>query len=294
MTEPLPVVRPTTPSPDPIFRHVAIIGVGLIGGSLGMAVRRQWPSSLVIGVDRKDVIERAMTSHIIDVGADDVGMVSDADLIVLAAPVRENERLLKTELASLIPREAQITDVGSTKRGISAASVQLPPHLKFIGGHPIAGAAAGGLEHARPDLFSGRPWILCPTGTSDWSRLRAFVSALGARCVAMSPEQHDRTLAFLSHLPQLSASALMHIVGEATGDEGLALAGKGLQDSTRLASSPSEVWKDVCASNADNLAPALDALIRVLQDLRDDLDRGDALERIFRSAQDWKARLDRR
>lgn len=234
-----------------------------------------------------------MALHVIDIGADDLGMVAEADLIVLAAPVAENERLLRSELSSFVHRHVQVTDLGSTKREISAAAAGLPEHLRFIGGHPIAGAADGGVEHARPDLFDGRPWILCPPVQSDWSRLNAFITALGARCVEMSPEEHDRIFAFVSHLPQLAASALMHVVGEATGDQGLAVAGRGLQDSTRLAGSSSTVWKDVCAANDDNLAAALDALIRALQELRDDLNRGEALERVFSSAQKWRSWLDR-
>jgi prephenate dehydrogenase len=289
----LPVVRPSAPESTPIYPRVAIVGVGLIGASIASAVRRRWPSSLVIGVDRKHIIERAMVAHIVDVGADDLGMVSDADLVVLAAPITVNARLLEHELPRLMSRQATITDAGSTKRTMAAAARNLPGHLMFVGGHPIAGAAAGGLEHARDDLFEGRPWILCPASNHDVARLSAFVTALGARCVEMSADEHDRLVGFLSHVPQLTASALMHVVGAGAGERGLALAGRGLKDTTRLASSPADVWKDVCATNADNLAAALGDLIHVLEELRDDLTRGEALERIFDSAREWKSRLDR-
>jgi prephenate dehydrogenase len=294
MTEPLPLVRGAHADEPPVFQRVAIVGVGLIGGSIALAARRRWPSSLVIGVDRKDVIERAMVAHVIDVGADDLGMVSDADLVVLAAPVRVNEQLLKDELPLLISHRTIITDVGSTKRTIASAGRSLPKNLSFVGGHPIAGAAAGGLEHARPDLFEGRPWILCPGPNQEVAQLKAFVTALGAKCVEMAAEEHDRVVAFLSHLPQLTASALMHVIGEAAGDAGLALAGRGLRDTTRLASSPPGVWKDVCATNADNLRVALDDLIDTLQLLRDDLTRSEALERIFDSARQWRTQFEQR
>jgi prephenate dehydrogenase len=290
MTQPIPLVRRGEAMSPPVFERIAIIGVGLIGGSLALAVRQRWPATLVIGVDRKDVIERATVAHAIDVGAEDLGMVSDAELIVLAAPVTENVRMVAGELSSLVPGQAVITDVGSTKRTIVAAARALPARLPFIGGHPIAGAAVGGFEHARADLFTARPWILCPAEGADPARLMQFLSAIGARCTQMSAEQHDRVVAFLSHLPQLTASALMHVVGEAIGDEGLVLAGGGLRDTTRLASSPADVWRAVAATNADELRPALDAVIDVLRELRDDLDRGDALERIFESARRWKAR----
>lgn len=277
-----------------MFSRIGIVGLGLMGGSLGLAIRRQWPGSLVIGVDRKDVIERATITHVIDVGAEDLGMISDAELIVLAAPVAENERIL-ADVAALVSGDAILTDLGSTKRGIVEAGRNLHGRATFIGGHPMAGASVAGLEHARPDLYADRPWILCPSRPSAaLPKLKEFVAALGARCVEMSAEEHDRLLACLSHLPQLTASALMHVVGEAAGREGLAIAGRGLQDSTRLASSPPDLWRDVCVSNADNIGPALDTLIEVLKKLRGDLERGDVLETIFKSAQEWKAQLEGR
>jgi prephenate dehydrogenase len=293
MSEPLPIVRASDRGGDVVFARVAIVGVGLMGGSLALAIRRRWPTSLLIGVDRKEVIERAMISHIIDVGADDLGMVGDADLIVLAAPVSENERILANELAPLVQRDAMVTDVGGTKRGMAAAARGLPHRLRFIGGHPIAGSATGGLEHARPDIYENRPWILCPETGIDSSRLNEFVTTLGAKPVEMTAGDHDALLAFLSHLPQLTASALTHVVGEAIGEAGLALAGRGLHDTTRLASSPPDIWKDVCASNADNIARALDKLLETLQDLREHLERGDVIHRVFTSAQRWKNRMDR-
>jgi len=290
MTEPLPVVRRGQGSSTPVFNRVGIVGLGLIGGSLALAIKRQWPASLVIGVDRKAVIERAIAAHAIDVGAEDLGMVSDAELVVLAAPVDENVRILG-ELAGRVPGEAVITDVGSTKRAITEAARSLPARLRFVGGHPMAGAAVGGFEHARPDLFDRRPWILSPAPNADESRLIQFLTSLGATCTLMAAEDHDHLVAFLSDLPQLTASALMHVVGAEVGREGLGFAGKGLQDTTRLASSPPAVWKPVAATNADQIRPALDALIDVLSRLRADLERGQTLEEVFESAQKWKAAL---
>jgi prephenate dehydrogenase len=253
-----------------------------------------------------------MRMHAIDVAADDLVVLAEADIVVLAAPVRQNIELLR-ELDENIRQPAIITDTGSTKREIVSAARALPPRLTFIGGHPLAGAAQGGLEHARPDLFAGRPWLLTPafarvdsTRASAWpagveaagyeasealETLTLFVQALGAEPRVVGAEAHDRLLAFLSHLPQLTASALMQVIGEAVGQEGLGLAGRGLGDTTRLASSPDDIWKDIAATNADQIGPALDALIEVLQALRGDLSEGDRLSEVFTDARRWRERL---
>src|SRR5207302_987977 len=128
-----------------------------------------------------------------------------------------------------------------------------------------------------PDLFKGRPWLFTPAGDAGGDaldKLLAFARALGAQPQIVDPATHDRLLAFISHLPQLTASALMHVVGDAVGKEGLDLAGRGLIDTTRLASSPAEIWRDIANTNADELRPALDTLIAVLEDLRGDLANG--------------------
>src|SRR5439155_12539540 len=122
-------------------------------------------------------------------------------------------------------------------------------------------------------------------------RLSSFIRALGAEPRLIDVEAHDRVLAFLSHLPQLTASALMRVVGEAVGDTGLALAGRGLADTTRLASSPADIWRDIAATNADEIGPALDTLIRVLQELRADLSNGARLEEVFNEAGRWRTKL---
>jgi prephenate dehydrogenase len=292
MSDPIPFGRPAAPSP-PAFSRVAIIGLGLIGGSVAFATKRAWPSSLVIGIDDKDVVERAMVAQAIDVGGDDLGLAGDAQLVVLAAPLAENERLVSTELARFIEREAVVTDVGSVKRRIIVAARGLPLRLAFVGGHPMAGAAVAGFEHARADLFSGRPWMLFPMADGELHGVDDFVRGLGASPHASDVEVHDRLVAFLSHLPQLTACALMAIVGEAVHEDGLALSGRGLQDTTRLASSPAGMWKEICAANADEIGPALDRLIDLLREVRQDLSTGEVIDRVFSTAQQWKQRMPR-
>jgi prephenate dehydrogenase len=291
----IPVIQPgrKREGQTPIFQKIGIIGLGLIGGSIALAAREIWPASLVIAVDNKDVLETAMRLHAIDVAADDAVVLAEADLIILAAPVRQNLMLLDT-LDEHVRQPAVITDTGSTKRAIVEAARALPSRLTFIGGHPLGGAAASGLEHARPDLFKGRPWLFTPsgeTGGESLEKLVAFVRALGAEPRILDAAAHDRLLAFLSHLPQLTASALMHVVGDAVGDAGLEFAGRGLVDTTRLASSPAEIWRDIANTNADEIRPALDTLIAILEDLRGDLTNGDRLAEIFEDAGRWRARL---
>jgi prephenate dehydrogenase len=236
-----------------------------------------------------------MRLHAIDVAADDLVVLAEADLVILAAPVRENLKLIDA-LDANVRQPAVVTDTGSTKRAIAEAARRLPSRFTFIGGHPLGGAAASGLEHARPDLFKGRPWLFTPTadaGGEALEKLLAFVRALGASPQVMSVADHDRLLAFLSHLPQLTASALLQVVGGEVGEEGLALAGRGLVDTTRLASSPPDIWKDITATNADQIGAALDALIALLEELRQDLTTGDRLEDVFRRAGRWREVLRR-
>src|SRR6266851_10195683 len=303
MSKELPVIQPGQKPAGlpPIFEKIGIVGLGLIGGSIALKARELWPTSLVIAVDNKDVLETAMRLYAIDVAAEDLIVLAEADLVVLAAPVKQNIALL-AELDEHVRQPAVVTDTGSTKRDIVAAAAALPPRFIFVGGHPLAGAAQGGLDHARPDLFVGRPWLLTPeTMAADGARafqaseaiekLSAFVRALGAEPRVVAPAAHDRLLAFLSHLPQLTASALMQVVGDAVGQDGLALAGRGLADTTRLASSPPDIWRDIAETNADEIGPALDALIAVLHDLRADLADGDRLSDVFDAAARWRASL---
>jgi prephenate dehydrogenase len=290
----LPVIQPGKhPGQPPVFQRIGIVGLGLIGGSIALAARDIWPAGLVVGVDRKDVLERAMVRHAIDVAAEDPIVLAEVDLVILAAPIQQNLELLR-ELPDNIAGSAIVTDTGSTKREIVEAAKSLPDRFTFIGGHPLGGAARGGIDHARPDLFAGRPWVFTPDDDRHGAaleQLMAFASGLGALPRTLSPTEHDHLLAFISHLPQLTVSALMHVVGQAAGRKGLELTGKGLLDTTRLASSPSDIWKEVCVTNADEVGAALDALIAVLQNLRADLDTGAALDEVFESANVWRETL---
>jgi prephenate dehydrogenase len=263
---------------EPPFRSIAIVGNGLIGASIAQAARRAWPAVAIAPLD----------------AGDDLAALHGSDLVVLAAPVRANIGLLDA-IHPHLDAGAVVTDAGSTKRAICAHAAR-DARLTFVGGHPMAGAAKGGAANARADLFEGRPWVLTPSAASPAAavgRLEAFVKGLGAVPHVMTPELHDRFVGAVSHLPQLTASALMHVVGKLAGDAGLEIAGAGLTDTTRLAGSPADIWKDIAATNEDVLREALDQMIRTLTDLRDTLESGDGIEAVFTSACRWRGALDR-
>jgi prephenate dehydrogenase len=263
---------------DGDFRRIAIVGVGLIGGSIAMAATRRWPSIHITSID---------------LGAD-LGGAAEAELVILAAPILTNIALL-AGLAGRLAPGTLVTDVGSTKRVIVAAADTVAS-LAFIGGHPMAGASHGGASHARANLFDGRAWILTPPANhspESLARLEQFVQGLGAVPHIMTPDLHDRFVGAVSHLPQLTASALMLVVGTLAGDAGLELAGAGLHDTTRLATSPPDIWRDVAATNEDVLRDALDTLIATLTELRDSLGSGQAIDEVFTSACRWREALER-
>lgn len=278
-------------STDGPFARIAIVGFGLIGGSIALAARRRWPGSVIVAIDRTEVVNAAVGAGTADSGSDDLGVVSGASLIVLAAPVLQNVSVLE-RLAGHVSPDVLVTDVGGTKRRMLSAARQVAS-LSFIGGHPMAGAARGGLASARADLFDGHPWILTPGAahTEFLERLEAFVIGVGGVPHIMSAELHDRLVGAVSHLPQVTASGLMHVVGRLAGDAGLELAGPGLVDTTRLATSPAQIWRDIAATNEDNLREGLDALIHTLTDLRDALADGNGIDAVFTSATRWRDAL---
>jgi prephenate dehydrogenase len=275
-----------------MFQRIAIVGCGLIGGSLALALRAAWPSSQIVAIDAAPIADRLRALGVAGRGGAELSLAEGADLIVLAAPVRQNIATLR-DLVRQVPGEAIVTDVGSTKRAMVHAARDLPGRLRFVGGHPLAGAATGGLDAARADLFRGRPWILtADADRPEVERVSAMVRAVGGQPSVMDPIAHDRIMAYVSHLPQITVSALMHVVGERAGADGLRLAGNGLRDTTRLASSPAATWRDVTATNVDALGAAIDDLIDVLGRLKQDLAAGDDLQQVFTAAASWKKQLD--
>jgi prephenate dehydrogenase len=274
---------------EPPFRHLAIVGVGLIGGSVGLAARARWPGLRVTGIDSRDVLGSALAIGAVTATASDLAAAADADLILLCAPLAGNLAALETLAPRLAPGVV-VTDVSSTKRDIVQAAERLGLGT-FVGGHPLAGAATSGTASARDRLFRGRPWILTPSAATEASaveRLRELALAFGAAPTTMTAEAHDRLMAYVSHLPQVVASVLLETVGDAVGEAGLALSGPGLADTTRLASSPGPLWAGILGANADHVAEALEAVEDALAAVRGGLTDAGAIGATFATAANWR------
>jgi prephenate dehydrogenase len=239
---------------------VAIVGLGLIGGSLARALTRA--GYRVLGVDKPGVRRRARAQGAVaQTMATPEAAARRADVVVLAAPPRANLALLR-RLAGRASPGLVITDVGSVKGPICGLARRLGLR-GFVGGHPVAGTEGRGLAAASPDLFRGRAWALTPTprGTRALSRVRALVRAVGGRPVTVSARDHDRALAFLSHLPQVVSFALLDAVRhDPVAARHLRLAGPGFRDMTRLARSPRPLWREILGQNRAEVARALRAL----------------------------------
>ena len=245
---------------------VAIVGLGLVGGSLARALTAA--GYRVIGHDRPRVLRQAMAARAIAVAARSVpAAVADADVVVLAASPRTNRRLLP-QAARAAREGATLTDVGSVKRAI-CGDARRRGLTRFVGGHPMAGREASGFAASRPDLFHGRRWILTPdadTAPSAVRALRAIVRAVGARAVVMTSAEHDRVVAFLSHVPQVMAWALFDAAkADRVARAHMDVAGPAFRDITRLARSPKPLWREILRENEKEVTAALSALAAQLR-----------------------------
>lgn len=284
-----------------MFSRVAILGLGLMGGSLALALRDAGMADQIAGYDHVSAITtRAHERGMIDQACAVVEeAVREADLVVLAAPVMA-ERALLEEVASHLTAGAIVTDLGSTKRAVAGwAEELLPDPARFVGGHPMAGRELSGLDASDAMLFRGAVWCLTPTPMSDpdvVQVLSGLVSALGASPLLLDPERHDHLLAGVSHLPILAAASLVHTVASDAGWADLAvLAAGGFRDTTRVASGDSRMARDICLTNRDEIVRWLGAYIATLHQLRDVVAAGAAdgadIEAFFREArearEDW-------
>jgi len=257
-------------------RTLGIVGVGLIGGSIGMAARRAgWE---VLGVDTAATLVRAMELGAIDRPAE-LAEAGDVDLLVLATPLSRIPELLR----GLAATDAVVTDVGSAKAAVvrSAASAGV---RRFVGGHPMAGSQLAGVANASPDLFRGARYLLTPTGDTlpeAYAVVTQFVrDDLGAMPTAVDPERHDLMVAALSHLPHLLAVALLQVTSEISPDA-LALAGPSFRDLTRVGAANPALWADILAENAGAVREVLSSFTEAMRRLDDDIDDRRAIERHF-------------
>ena len=275
------------------FRRVAVIGVGLIGGSFALALRRAGACRHVVGAGRDPAnIRRAIELGVIDSATTDPAQaVQGADLVLVAAPVAQFPRIFAAIAPALEP-DALVADAGSTKQDVVAAA---RAHLggavaRFVPSHPIAGAEKSGVTAAKVDLLDGRRVVLTPLEENDGasvSRVSAAWGACGARVSRMTPAEHDAVLAAVSHLPHLLSYALVHeFAGRANSAQLFGLAAGGFRDFTRIASSHPEMWRDICVANRGPLLAELDRYAAKLAALRPLVEGGDgaALERVFGEA----------
>lgn len=276
-----------------MIRRLAIIGVGLIGGSLALALRRKGLVEEVVGTGRgRPNLEQARRLGVIDRIADTPAeAVRDADLVLVATPVGAMPEVFAAIAPALGP-EGIITDAGSTKMDVVAAARQhLGPRIAgFVPGHPIAGAERSGVKAARPELFTDRHLILTPLPENDPAavqRVQALWEACGARVERLPPEEHDRVFAAVSHLPHLAAFALMEeLAGRDNADTFFRYAGSGFRDFTRIAGSHPEMWRDIALANHTAVLAELRRYIAKLGEIGALIEQGDgqALEELFARA----------
>lgn len=257
--------------------RIALIGVGLIGGSIGLAVRERLDASVTAYDSSGEALQIALQRGAIDRASDDVaGAVSDAETVFVAAPVGALPEVTAAALAGA-PEDCVVTDVGSTKRAIVAAldaGGRGGRASQFVGGHPLAGAETSGVRHARADLFEGATWYLTPTSSTSgilYERLHRLLHGIGARPTAIDPESHDTMLATVSHLPHVLANVLVGQAARTLAHERLPATGPSFRDATRVAGAPSAIWTDIYVSNRDAIAARIDDTIARLQDVRDAL-----------------------
>jgi len=251
------------------LRQVSIIGLGLLGGSISLAVRQRMPGVAVVGYSHRAATRRRAKAlgTTTRVAGDLAAATETADLVILATPIFTFEQYF-ADLAGMVPPGCIVTDVGSTKVLPHLwAGRRLGKSARYVGSHPIAGSEQRGVEFARDDLFDQARCILTTTAATDHNAtrtLKEFWSALGCCVRVMNPAEHDRVFANISHLPHVMAAGLVN----ASNDEDMKFAGKGFLDSTRISSGPASIWTDVVLANRENIANGIDRAISELSKLQ--------------------------
>jgi prephenate dehydrogenase len=266
-----------------LFKKVAVMGTGLIGGSIALAIKRHNLAGSVVGVSRhKETLLRAKKRGVIDSGSQNLCSIENADFVVLAVPARAIKKL-SLEISRIVSDDCIVIDVGSTKEEIVACFDKAFKH--YVGTHPLAGSEKRGVAYAQAGLFKDSLCILTPTRRTDKEALRTVKKlwrCIGADTVEMSPSAHDKMLAFISHLPHVIAFCLM----ETIPSRHVRYAPASLKDATRVAASDSILWRDIILTNPDNVIRSISAFEKLLARVKSAARRnqGEILERIFKNA----------
>ena len=277
------------------IRQITIIGTGLIGGSLALALRKKKFAGRIVGCDREGTLERARMRGAIDDGAVDPGdAVRGSQVVVLATPVLAICDLIE-RVGPVLPAKALLTDVGSTKTVVVNRAVKVfgkSAGKRFLAGHPMAGKEMSGVDYADADLFKNAVWFLSPLPDQNlneglFAEFAGWIDAIGARIAMLPAEEHDRLCALISHVPQMISTALAAALVEEFGAEApvLAAGGRALQEMTRIAASPYSMWRDVAISNKKNLQDALWKVEQRLAHIRENLATRELAEEFERAHQ---------
>lgn len=280
-----------------LFRRVAIVGTGLMGASLGLAIKKKELAKEVVGIGRHETaLREAIDLKAIDESFLDIkkGIIG-ADLIILAAPVQGILDALDV-LGKEHQRSCIVTDLGSTKSAIVEKAEKVLHHsVLFVGSHPLVGSEKKGPTYASAVLYEGATCVMTPTDKTNRlakEKMKQFWSQLGSKVQMMNPQEHDEALAFVSHLPHLAAFGLMKSIP----DQYLESAPQGLRDTTRIASSDAQIWRDIALSNPKNVLKSLDEMVKVLATMRKAIvtNDGAGLEEVFRAAKTKREKMEGR
>lgn len=252
-----------------MFRRAVILGTGMLGGSVALGLKKHGLAAQVVGASRQESsLKTAKDMKAIDEGTTDVRRaIQGADLVILAAPVKVILENIE-DISKHLRRGCIVTDVGSTKAAvIEAAEKHFPPHVLFVGSHPMAGSEKSGMAEARADLFKGAVCIMTPNAKTNRmarDKVKQVWTIMGAQVKTMDPVLHDEAMAYVSHLPHMMAFALARCIPEDHFQYGAA----SLKDTTRIAGSSAKMWADICSSNYRNVIKAIDESVKSLAEIR--------------------------
>jgi prephenate dehydrogenase len=260
-----------------MIKRITIIGLGLIGGSLALAIKKRWPSVITIGIDRnQESLEFAFDNGLIDVvgGALLDVQWADVDMVIMAVPSVVLTEILIAFASLPVREDILFTDVGSTKRRVIDIFQQyLPEHFPyFVAAHPIAGSEKNNIQHAQATLFRQKKVVLCPHDQQEptaWDRIKNFWTEIGLQVVILEAMMHDQLLAMTSHFPHLLSYVFMHQISSSElKNDYLQIAGSGFRDFSRIAAGEANLWADICCDNRDFLLPLLDTYQQELEQVR--------------------------